>query len=163
MHPPQGNSVDLFASETALTDVHQSEAEVRRLFTEVTPIGGTPMRKNLNLILNPYVRDYEDFAEQPETRPRRKPCNLIIITDGDCRSTSMYVHALLVAKSNEPPTDPREDVAALIRNFKHRLAMADEKLDKKGWRPNSNTAHWSHHGPRRPVRLVPHDPIPSSY
>lgn len=119
------------------------------------------MRKNLDMILDRYVSDYESFAEQPETRVRRKPCNLIIITDGDCRSTSVYVHALLVAKSNEPFTDPSEDVAALIRDFKRRLALADEKLDEKGWRPNSNTAQWSHHGPRRPVRLVPHDPIRS--
>lgn len=93
----------------------KSKEAVTALFRVVgRPSQCTPMRSNLAAILEPYVKNYEQFANNPSPDTMLKPCNLIIVTDGDCRE---------------------DRVPDLIKDFKHRLQEADAVLN------SNNTGH----------------------
>lgn len=75
---------------TLLIDILQSKEAVTALFRVVgRPSQCTPMRSNLAAILEPYVKNYEQFANNPSPDTMLKPCNLIIVTDGDCSTYSL--------------------------------------------------------------------------
>ena len=56
--------------------IPQTEADVKRLFSEVRPSGSTPLGRKTQEILKEYI-------QKLETEELVKPMDLIIVTDGE--------------------------------------------------------------------------------
>lgn len=95
-------------------DIHQSEEQVRELFTRVQPRGQTPTGARLDYLLRAYISTVEKASAEFDSTDAAvtgiKPVNIIVITDG-------------------APTDEPEDV---IVNAARRLDRGDFPLNQLG-------------------------------
>jgi hypothetical protein len=57
----------------------KQEQDVREIFSEVRPRGGTPLVERLDGIIRPYLAKYQNASE--DAKP--KPLNVIVVTDGE--------------------------------------------------------------------------------